>query len=94
MAVQKGMTIPAKQLWNGERFSLSGREGVYVVKTYQDAASNVLTTRAERRLTARIWTWTWSYPGLGRRWKKWDELATPIEVQATDQLVYRFSRLG
>jgi len=73
----------ARSLWNGDRFSLENSGGVYVIKTYKEGRGSILTTRAERRLTTK----TSGFLGMGKRWKMWGELSTPVEVQDIEQEV-------
>lgn len=80
-----GETVGAKVLWSGERYSLEGVTGVYVLRTYRQPGPYVLTTRAERRLASK----TGGFFGLGSRWKVWEELRTPIEEQDLEQQVVR-----
>jgi len=78
-------TILAKALWNGDRFSLVGGEGMYVIKTHKADRGYASLSRAERRLTSM----TAGFLGLGKRWKLWTELDTPIEEQALGQEVIK-----
>jgi len=79
--------IRAKAMWSGDRFSLETNSPVYVVKTYRASSSSAVTIKLERRRTEM----TRGYLGLGmgKRWKTWSELKTPIEEQHLEQEVMK-----
>jgi len=80
-------TIRAKAMWSGDRFSLETDSPVYVVKTYRESSSSAVTVRSERRLTGM--TRGFMGLGMGKRWKTWSELNTPIEEQNLEQEVMK-----
>ena len=82
-------TIRAKAMWSGDRFLLESGGAVYVVKTYRASSSSAVTIRSERRLAAM--TGGFLGLGLGKRWKTWGELKTPIEEQDLGQEVMKLS---
>ena len=82
---EPGDTVRAKVLWDGERYSLKGAKGVYVLRTYNQPGPYAVATKSERRLTAK----TGGFFGLGSRWKGWEELHTSIEEQDLEQQVVR-----
>jgi len=77
--------IRAKAMWSGDRFSLETGSPVYVVKTFRANSSSAVTVRSERRLTGM----TRGLFGMGKRWKTWSELKTPIEEQNLEQEVMK-----